>query len=69
MMPKSGNKRRHGYLTRWLWGFCLSSMAAGLVSLLSGLGMGSLIWGLICIAVLYGVLQIGDESKSWPQLD
>jgi hypothetical protein len=55
---------------KWgFWGFCITSIVALVVNLSSGLGIGSSLTGLIGLAVLFGVLQIGDENKGWPQLD
>lgn len=60
-------------LFRWkkwgFWGFVASSVGAFLINLSIGLGIGSAVGGLIGIAVLYGVLQIGKELKGWSQLE
>jgi len=60
-------------LFRWkkwgFWGFCVSSVIALAVNLSIGLGVGQSLCGLIGVALLYGVLQIGKENKGWPQLD
>jgi hypothetical protein len=60
-------------LFRWkklgFWGFCLSSTLAIIINLALGLGIFQSAVGLIGIAVLYGVLQIGKENKGWPQLE
>ena len=54
---------------KWaFWGFIVSAIAALCLNLYIGLGPVSFS-GLIGLAVLYGVLQIGKESKGWPQLD
>jgi len=59
-------------LFKWRkWGFwgCVVCIIAGLcLNLYIGLGPVSFS-GLIGLAVLYGVLQIGKENKGWPQLD
>ena len=59
-------------LFKWKrWGFwgCVVCVIAGLcLNLYIGLGSVSFS-GLIGLAVLYGVLQIGKENKGWPQLD
>jgi hypothetical protein len=59
-------------LFRWqkwgFWGFCISSLIALFTNLSLGLGANS-ISGLIGVAILYGVLQIGKENKGWPQLE
>ena len=55
---------------KWgFWGFIASSIVALFVNLSIGLGIGQSLLGLVGIAVLYGVLHIGKESKGWPQLD
>ena len=55
---------------KWgFWGFCISSVVALVVNLSIGLGIGPALGGLIGVALLYGVLQIGKENKGWPQLD
>lgn len=55
---------------KWgFWGFCVSSVVALVVNLSIGLGIGPAVGGLIGVALLYGVLQIGKENKGWPQLD
>jgi hypothetical protein len=54
---------------KWgFWGCVASSIIALCLNLYMGLGPLSFL-GLIGIAVLYGVLQIGKENKGWPQLD
>ena len=62
-------------LLRWkkwgFWGFCTIVVVTLIVNIASGLGIASsVISGLIGVAFLYGVLQIGDKAnKGWPQLD
>jgi len=60
-------------LLRWkkwgFWGVCASSLVGVAVNLSSGLGIGSSLLGLLGVALLYGVLQIGTENKGWPQLE
>jgi len=54
------------------WGFygvVLCSLASVAVNLIVGLGIGQALFGLIGIAVLYGVLQIGGGTKGWTQLE
>jgi hypothetical protein len=54
---------------KWgFWGFVASAIVALCLNLYIGFGLESFL-GLIGIAVLYGVLQIGKENKGWPQLD
>lgn len=55
---------------KWgFWGFCASSAVALVVNLSAGLGPGVAIFGLIGVALLYWVLNIGNENKGWPQLE
>jgi len=55
---------------KWgFWGFLLTSVVAVFANLSAGLGIGLALLGLIGIAILYGVLQIGNENKGWPQLE
>jgi hypothetical protein len=60
-------------LFRWkkygFWGICASMFVASILNLTAGFGGGSFLVGLIPIVVLYGVLQIGQKNKGWPQLD
>ena len=60
-------------LFRWkkwgFWGFCVSSAVALAVNLSAGLGIGQCLLGLVGLLLLYGVLQIGQENKGWPQLE
>jgi hypothetical protein len=54
---------------KWgFWGFCALAIIACIVNLMLGLGVYSFS-GLISIAILYGVLQIGGDNKGWPQLE
>jgi hypothetical protein len=59
-------------LLRWkMWGFVGFAAMAGLVfvvNLAAGQGVGASLMGLVGIAVLYGVLRIGD-TPGWDQLD
>ena len=55
---------------KWgFWGFLLSSIVAVFANISAGLGIGPALLGLIGIAILYGVLHIGNENKGWPQLE
>jgi hypothetical protein len=60
-------------LLRWkkwgFWGFIASSIAVLVVNLSVGLGVASVFGGVVGIAVLYGVLQIGKEKNGWSQLE
>lgn len=54
------------------WGFygiCATTTAGLLINLSIGVGIGPSLTGLIGIALLYGVLQIGGDRKAWPQLE
>jgi hypothetical protein len=56
---------------KWgFWGFC----AVNVIGIVVDIGLGiSIVWPLVAvlvnIAVLYGVLNIGQDNKGWPQLD
>ncbi|MGD1921118.1 MAG: hypothetical protein ACFCAD_20890 [Pleurocapsa sp.] len=53
---------------KWgFWGFLGSSVAAFIINLSIGLGFGTSVSGLIGIAILYALLNIG-ENKGWSQL-
>jgi hypothetical protein len=55
---------------KWgFWGFCVSAAVAFLVNLSIGLGISSLLRGVAGVAFLYGVLQLGNDNKGWPQLE
>ena len=60
-------------LLRWkkwgFWGFVVSAVAIFIVNLSIGLGPASGLGGAFGVALLYGVLQIGNENKGWPQLE
>lgn len=60
-------------LFRWkkwgFWGFVVSAAITFFVNLSIGLDPISALGGLIGVAILYGVLQIGQEKKGWSQLD
>ena len=60
-------------LFRWrkwgFWGFSATAAVAFVVNLLMGIGLVMAVQGLIGVAILFGVLQIGRENKAWPQLD
>lgn len=54
------------------WGFygaLALSVVTFFVNLAIGIGIGQALFGLIGIAILFGVLQIGDKNKGWPQLE
>ncbi|MCJ7751468.1 MAG: hypothetical protein MUQ65_10305, partial [Armatimonadetes bacterium] len=55
---------------KWgFWGLVASSIVASLVNMSMGVGVGTSVVGMVGIALLYGVLQIGGENRGWPQLD
>jgi uncharacterized membrane protein (DUF2068 family) len=60
-------------LLRWkkwgFWGFCISATITFISNLNLGTDIGSSLLGLVGIAVLFGVLQIGKENKGWTQLN
>jgi len=60
-------------LFRWkkwgFWGFVASALVTFFLNLTIGLGLGSAFFGLLGVAILYGVLHIGKEEKGWSQLD
>ena len=54
---------------KWgFWGVVVCIIIGVCLNLYLGLGPVSFS-GLIGLAVLYGVLQVGKENKGWPQLD
>ncbi|MBX3179188.1 MAG: hypothetical protein KF886_17675 [Candidatus Hydrogenedentes bacterium] len=60
-------------LFRWkkwgFWGFCVTAAVAAVINLYIGVGIGPIIGGLAGVAILYGLLQIGDSNKGWSQLE
>ncbi len=57
---------------KWgFWGFIVSSVVSVGVNISGGLDIGSSAGGLIGIAILYGIMQIGDKNKNkgWPQME
>jgi hypothetical protein len=55
---------------KWgFYGFVVTSIAAFTVNLMIGLNPLQAIFGLLGLAILYGVLQIGGEKKGWTQLE
>ncbi len=55
---------------KWgFWGCCMTAVIMAGINLSIGLGIKSVLSGLVGIAILYGVLQIGKENKGWIQLD
>ena len=61
-------------LFKWMkigfWGFLLTSIGALFINLIIGLGVIQSLFGLVGIAILYGVLQIKkDNMSAWDNLD
>ena len=55
---------------KWgFWGFLGSSVAAFVINLSIGLGLIQSFLGLVGIAILYGILNIGKNNKGWSQLE
>ena len=55
---------------KWgFWGFCVSGVFAFFLNIFSGINILSAVFGFVGIAILYGVLQIGEQNKGWPQLE
>jgi len=61
-----------GAIFRWkkwgFWGAVASSLVAVVINIMMDDKLIENITGLISIAILYGVLQIGGERKGWTQL-
>lgn len=54
---------------KWgFWGFLGSSLSILVVNFSIGVSPGQALSGLVGVAILYGVLQIGGEKKGWSQL-
>ena len=52
------------------WGFTITSVGALIINLSIGLGIGQSLFGLVGIAILYGVLQIKKENvTTWKNLE
>jgi len=58
-------------LKKWgFWGFCIIEIIGLVVNVSLSVNVALSIWSLTSIAMLYLVLNIGDEdNKGWPQLD
>ncbi len=50
-------------------GFCVTSILALAMNLYAGVGYRQSEIGLLGVATLYAVLQIGEERKGWSQLE
>ncbi len=52
------------------WGFLITSIGSLIINLSIGLGIGQSLFGLVGIAILYGVLQIKkDNIPAWENLE
>jgi hypothetical protein len=55
---------------KWsFYGFCASCALTLAVNLSLGVGVVSIVGGLMGVILLYGVLQIGGDKSGWAQLD
>ena len=55
---------------KWgFWGYCGSSVVTFVVNLFVGLAIVPAITSIICVALLYGALNIGEENNGWLQLE
>lgn len=55
---------------RWgFFGLVATAIAAFAVNVAIGANMAAAIAGLLSLAILYGVLQIGGDRKGWAQLE
>ena len=54
---------------RWgFWAFVASALAGLVINISIGLGLQGVFGAAFGVAILYGVLHIGDERKAWPRL-
>ena len=56
------------FLKIGFYGFVVTAVIALVANLALGLGIGQAVFGLVGIAILYGVLNIGGPEKAWPRL-
>ena len=55
---------------KWgFWGLCVMTAVVFVANLSIGVSFGMALTGLLGFAILYGALQIGTDSKGWPQLE
>jgi hypothetical protein len=55
---------------KWgFYGFVVTSVVAFVINLMIGINPAQAFLGLVGLAILYGVLQIGGERKGWAQLE
>jgi hypothetical protein len=54
---------------KWgFWGLCISALLLLIISLSLSMFRGAFS-GVLSVLILYGVLQIGEKNKGWPQLE
>jgi hypothetical protein len=60
-------------LLKWLkigfWLLCANAILIFIANIIIGVPIYTALGGLVGVAVLYGVLNIGSDNKGWPQLD
>jgi hypothetical protein len=57
------------YWKKWgFWGFCASSILTLILNVSAGVRTGPALLGILGPLFLFGVLQIGNGNKGWPQL-
>jgi hypothetical protein len=60
-------------LFRWrkwgFWGFCVTTVIGLILNIILGLGVFSIVSSMISIGIMFGILQIGQGNKGWPQLE
>jgi hypothetical protein len=55
---------------KWgFYGFIASSVASFIINVASGQNIISSLVGLLGIAILYGILNIGGEKQAWTRLE
>jgi hypothetical protein len=55
---------------RWgFYGFVATSVVGFALNIALGVNVAQALFGVAGVAILYGVLQIGNENKGWPQLE
>lgn len=55
---------------KWgFWGLLANYTASFVIDISTGAGAGSALGGMLGIAVLYGVLQLGEPKSGWDQLE
>ena len=55
---------------KWgFFGFVVTAIVIFAINLMTGLSIARALLGLVSIAILFLVLQIGEEKKGWTQLE